>query len=178
MSMQANRPSGFAYLSLLILIAVVGLTTSTTVTLGRLAQRRAAEQALLETGSTIQRAVESYIRATPSGQPMYPNSLEDLLRDPRFPGIRRHLRSAYADPMTGNSSWGIIASPTGNGLMGVYSLSVDPPIKKAQFESYLIGFDGAQSYGQWRFVVDNRAGAFANALVNPPTCTQAPCATP
>ena len=164
---RADRQSGLAYLTLLILIAVIGLTTSATVTLGQLVQRRAAEEALLETGSAIQRAIASYIRATPSGQPMYPNSLDDLLRDPRFPGVRRYLRRVYVDPITGQPNWGIIMSPTGKGLMGVYSLSVAQPIKKAHFDGALVGFEDKLSYGQWRFVVDVREGVIMQPHFGP-----------
>jgi hypothetical protein len=79
----------------MILVATLALATSATVTLGSIAQRRQAEQRLLEVGDLYRRAITSYLNSSPGGNRSYPGSLNDLLKDPRYPGIRRHLRQLY-----------------------------------------------------------------------------------
>ncbi|GAA4030767.1 type II secretion system protein [Actimicrobium antarcticum] len=153
MATRTLRQRGFAFISLLIVLALMALAASATVMLGVVAQRRAAEDALLEIGHEFQQALGSYISSTPAGQPMYPNTLQDLLKDPRTPLLRRHLRKLYADPMTGNSQWALIPSPAGQGFQGVHSLSPARPIRLANFDSEFIGFEGRTSYREWPFVV-------------------------
>lgn len=74
-----------------------------------------------------------YYEATPVGKKPYPNSLQDLLRDNRFPDVRRYLRRNFTDPLTGREEWGIIPAP-GGGIAGVFSLSEAKPIKIGQFD--------------------------------------------
>jgi len=68
--------------------------------------------------------------------------MNDLLRDRRLPGVRRHLRQIYVDPITGRSDWGLIASPDG-GIPGMHSLSQAEPINRQGF-----GFDDAALAGR------------------------------
>ena len=161
-SSEPIRTRGFAFLSLLILLAVIGIATSATVTLGVLVQRRTAEQALLDIGAEFQQALASYIGATPAGKPTYPNTLEDLLRDPRTAGLRRHLRKLYADPITGKTDWILLPAPGGQGFAGLHSLSTARPIKRANFDSMFVGFDNRKSYSEWQFVHTLTAGGVIN----------------
>ncbi|MDP9109700.1 MAG: type II secretion system protein [Pseudomonadota bacterium] len=154
--------SGVAYLALLLGLAVIGIVASSTVTLGVLVQRRAAEQALLDIGLEFQHALASYISATPPGRAPYPRTIADLLKDPRSTQLRRHLRKLYADPLTGQTDWGLIAAPDGQGFVGVYSRSQAKPIKRANFDSELVGFDNSARYADWHFVYS----APANAIIN------------
>ncbi|MCR6478742.1 type II secretion system GspH family protein [Variovorax sp. ZS18.2.2] len=82
----------------------------------------------------------------PSG---YPASLEALLKDERFPGIRRHLRKVFVDPMTGKAEWGLVQ--VSGRIVGIHSLSTAMPIKQAGFEGDEQAFTGAQSYAEWIF---------------------------
>jgi type II secretory pathway pseudopilin PulG len=82
----------------------------------------------------------------PSG---YPASLEALLKDERFPGIRRHLRKVFVDPMTGKAEWGLVQ--VSGRIVGIHSLSTAVPIKQAGFEGDEQAFTGAQSYAEWIF---------------------------
>jgi type II secretory pathway pseudopilin PulG len=102
------RRHGFTYLSLIILVAIIGLVSAASIKLGSVLQRSAAERELLAIGAEYADALESYAKATPPGQSPLPPSFKELLRDPRFPGVRRHLRRIYVDPMTGSSEWGIV----------------------------------------------------------------------
>jgi type II secretory pathway pseudopilin PulG len=118
--------AGFTYLGLLILVAILALATSATLTLGSIVQRREAEQRLLEVGAAYRQAIASYLNSSPAGDRSYPGSLADLLKDPRYPGVRRHLRQLYPDPITGKAEWGLVPAP-GGGIMG------DPqPLRRAR----------------------------------------------
>ncbi len=95
----------------------------------------------------------SYANATPNGQVRVPRSLQDLLKDPRYPNPRRHLRKRYADPITGKDEWGTVPSLDGTGIIGVYSLSNAKPIKIGNFDVAFQNFEGKTSYRDWQFTV-------------------------
>jgi type II secretory pathway pseudopilin PulG len=146
----AGRPvTGFTLLGVVLLVAILAMGAAATLSAGIALQQRAAEQDLLFVGGEYQRAIRSYYETAVS-TPRYPLKLEDLLRDPRFPGIRRHLRRLYADPVSGKSDWGLIQAP-GGGIMGVFSLATGTPIKVDLFDAQFTGFEGKTSYAQWRF---------------------------
>jgi len=140
---------GFTLLGVLILVAILGMAAAATVTAGFALQRRAAEEDLLFVGMQYRNAFKSYYESAVAAQ-RYPGNLNDLLRDPRFPGVRRHLRKLYTDPITGKAEWGTLPAP-GGGIMGVYSLSTDKPIKVALFPPEFSGFEGKESYADWVF---------------------------
>ncbi|AUT75941.1 type II secretion system protein [Paraburkholderia hospita] len=144
--------SGYAYLALLILIAIIGAAAAAVAQLGGIYQRRMAEEELLFVGSEFQRALLSYALATPSGQPTQPRTLDDLLRDPRYPNPMRHLRKLYDDPLTGKVDWVLVKSPDGQLIVGIHSASSSHPIKLAHFAAEFRGFDDMQHYADWIFV--------------------------
>jgi type II secretory pathway pseudopilin PulG len=144
--------AGFTYVALLIALAIVGMMAATSLQLGALMQRRAAEEALLVAGADFSAALDSYAKATPAGQPTAPASLNELLKDPRYPGVRRHLRKLWFDPLTGTQTWGLVMTPDGNGVLGVYSLATARPIKVGNFPPRFQAFDGKASYGEWVFM--------------------------
>ena len=119
------------------------------LSVGSSMQRRMNEEELLFIGGEFATAFRSYFEATPIGQRNYPAKLEELLRDPRYPGIRRHLRKIYVDPMTGTAEWGVVAAP--GGIIGVHSLSQQAPIKIGQFDPAFAALTGKTSYAQWAF---------------------------
>jgi hypothetical protein len=79
------------------------------------------------------------------------DKLEDLLQDNRYPGIKRHLRRLYPDPLTGAPRWGVILSEEG-GIRGVYSLSPLMPLKQVGFDESDMDFENRQRYSEWQFV--------------------------
>lgn len=89
---------------------------------------------------------QSAIRNDPLG---YPASLEDLLKDNRFPGVRRHLRKIFVDPMTGKAEWGLVK--VSGRIVGIHSLSTKVPIKQAGFDGDDHVFTGSRSYAGWVF---------------------------
>lgn len=148
---------GFAYVLLLMAVAVLALGASAALQLGAQAGRRDAEQALLSTGAEFERALYSYAgvavaAANTSGAlaARGPRALEELLKDPRVPGVRRHLRQLYADPMTGRQEWGVVRDPAGF-IIGVYSQAQGQPIKRLGFDARHAHFEEAPSYAKWVF---------------------------
>lgn len=113
--MRNGKQHGFTYLSLIILVAIIGLASAATIKLGVILQRSAAERELLAIGAEYADALESYAKATPPGQSPLPPSFKELLRDPRFPNVRRHLRRVYVDPLTGKAEWGIVYANNAQG---------------------------------------------------------------
>jgi hypothetical protein len=165
----------------LLLLALIGLASALTVSVGALLQQRSNEEELLFVGAQFANAFRSYTDATPAGQRPHPAKLEELLRDPRYPGIKRHLRRLYVDPITGTQEWGLIAAP-GGGLMGVHSLSQKAPIKVAGFDPPFIALGDKTKYSEWHFgfVPGGRvpAGMVAPAGAAPSTIGTTPTNAP
>ncbi|MFC0399000.1 hypothetical protein [Paraburkholderia rhizosphaerae] len=133
------------------MVAIIGVAAAASAELGAIYQRRQAEKELLFVGAEFQRALQSFAAATPTGQPTQPRTLEDLLRDPRYPNVVRHLRKVYADPMTGKADWVIVKSPDGQTIVGLHSASTGRPIQITHFPSVFQGFDRRKSYTDWVF---------------------------
>lgn len=160
--------AGFTYLSLIILVAIIALVGATTLKVGSILQRSKAEQELLNIGAAFSDALQSYADATPAGQPPQPRSLKELLKDPRFPGTRRHLRKVFVDPMTGKAEWGIVYLGDKVGVLGVYSLSQERPIKIANFPARFQGFDGKGHISEWKFTMSGKGAVQApNSATKP-----------
>ena len=139
--------AGYAYLLLLLTLALLAVAASGSVVLGHALERRAAERALLETGDEFRRALQSWRRFGAAG----PATLEDLLRDPRALGVRRHLRRLPHDPLTGTPQWGLVLDGQRR-IVAVYSLAPGRPLQRAGFDALAQpGFEDAESYAQWRF---------------------------
>lgn len=155
------REGGFTYLGLIVTVAIVGLVGAATLKVDALLRRAAAEDELLEIGAAYSAALRSYADATPRGQPpLPPPSLQDLLRDPRYPGVRRHLRKVFVDPITGKAAWGIvyadrpnggIGNGGGRGVLAVYSLSQAMPLKRANFDARFQNLDNKEHLSDWKF---------------------------
>jgi type II secretory pathway pseudopilin PulG len=156
MHRPARRQRGFTYLGLIILVAILGLVGAAGLKMGSLLQRQATEQELLDIGAQFSDALYSYAAATPAGQPQQPPTLAALLRDPRFPQLRRHLRKLYVDPITGRAEWGLLYQPGSQGIIGVHSLSQAAPLKVGNFDARFAGFEGRAHFSEWRFMVDAR----------------------
>jgi len=153
-SLRAQR--GFTYISAIILVAIIGLVAATTVRLGATLQRAAAERELLYIGEQFSDALKSYANATPQGQPQQPPTLKELLKDPRFPGTRRHLRKIFVDPMTGKPEWGIVFMGDKLGVLGIYSLSTAEPIKVSNFPTRFQAFEGKRKISDWVFTFNGQ----------------------
>jgi hypothetical protein len=114
------------------------------------AAQREKERELLFVGNQFRQAIGAYYERTPGAVKKFPQQLDELLKDARYPTPQRHLRRIYADPMTGKAEWGIIQAP-GGGIMGVYSLSQARPVKSGNFTSRDASLAGAARYADWQF---------------------------
>lgn len=145
--MVARLCRGFTYLTILFIVAIMGVGLAVVGEVWHTAVMREKEAELLYAGNQYRNAIVRYYHGGPQ---QYPRSLSDLLKDPRKPGTERYLRKLYPDPVSGKD-WGIVKAPDG-GIMGVYSRSEDKPIKKAFFRVRDRSFEGAISYSDWKFV--------------------------
>ncbi len=146
---SCDKQSGFTYLSLLIFMAILAMLSATVLQTGVAMQRRLAERELLEVGRRLSAALESYAL---SGGQASPQSMQDLLRDPRFPNrLLRHIKRIEVDPITGSEEWGIVRGPNGKDIIGFYSLSEDKPQQTTDFPEAIEEFDGKTRYKDWVF---------------------------
>lgn len=179
--MAAGRQAGFTYLGLIIFVAIVGMVGAATLKIGALLQRAAAEEELLEIGAAYSAALDSYAAATPRGASPYPPSIQELLKDPRSPGVRRHLRKVYVDPLTGKAEWGIVYLGDGQtGIVAIHSLSDARPLKVANFDGRFKGLDNKETVSEWRFSAREQSLAPAQPRPGAPTAApaQPPAAAP
>jgi type II secretory pathway pseudopilin PulG len=144
-----RRLHGFTYIGLLIAVALIGIGLAAVAEVWTTAAKRERERELLFVGGQFRQAIGSYFEASP-GLKQYPQRLEDLLEDRRFPVIRRHLRKIYLDPITGKSDWGLVIQ--GDKIFGVYSQSADKPLKTDNFDPLDSSFAGSNAYSEWKFV--------------------------
>lgn len=150
--MPTGKPtqSGFTYLFVLMLIALIGMGLAAAGTLWRTDAQRAREADLLFVGGQYRQAIRDYYQLDP-GQPQLPLTIDDLLEDNRRPNTVRHLRRAYRDPLTGGEFALIRASDT-QGIVGVHSQATGHPLKTAGFLPENETFTGVSSYADWHFV--------------------------
>ena len=143
-----RRAGGFTYLTALFMIAIMSAGLGLIGEMWETASRRQREAELLYIGNQYRVAIQRYYL---SGPQQYPRTFQDLLKDPRIPATRRHLRQLYRDPMTGSDEWAIVKGPDG-GIMGVYTKSDEAPLKITNFRLRDRDFEGAKKYSDWKFV--------------------------
>lgn len=144
------RSRGFTYIALLLAVVVMGVGLAAVAEVWSLALKREKERELLFVGGEFRRAITRYSQQAEDAASRYPRRLEDLLNDPRQPGVRRFLRKIYADPITGSTQWGLLRSPRGE-IYGVHSLSEGEPVKRANFDLADSDFEGKRKYSEWLF---------------------------
>ncbi|HVR50605.1 MAG TPA: type II secretion system protein [Pseudorhodoferax sp.] len=150
MSRRSQR--GFSYVGLLLSVALLGAGLAAAGSVWRVQLQREREADLLYAGAQIRQAIRQYYEGVPLGQPhRFPQRLEDLLLDRRWPTVRRHLRRLYLDPMTGSTDWALLRAPDG-GILGVHSRSGAAPLKRQGFGRLDTDFEDAAALSDWRFV--------------------------
>ncbi|MBD8191419.1 type II secretion system protein [Pseudomonas fluorescens] len=142
-----HNQHGSVFMGMLVTVAVVAVMLMEAGTLWSSVMQRERELELLARGNEIRRAIGLYYAAGNT----FPKSLEDLVLDRRQPTIKRYLRRAYADPLTGSAEWGVIAGP-GDTLMGVFSKASGTPFKQGNFAVINQSFTGQGSYQGWVFL--------------------------
>ena len=151
---------GMTLFTVLFAIMVIGLMLGLTGQTWSQVMQREREEELLFRGDQYRRAIESYYTAGQGGQGAYPDSLEDLLKDPRSLQTKRHLRKLYLDPFTneafevigaGGNVEGASAGQSLSKIKGVRSTSSLPPFRQDGFPEEYITFQNAPSYSSWEF---------------------------
>ena len=143
---------GAILIMLLVMVVILGLTARMAGQSWQSTMQRAREADLLWRGQQYQQAIASYYSVKHGPQKMLPAKLEHLLRDPRFPGVVRHLRKLYDDPMTGGE-WQLVTDPAER-IIGVHSSSELEPFQKEGFPKALEKLQGKESYSAWEFVFE------------------------
>lgn len=146
-----RHQDGFTYMAMLFAVAISGVMLAAGSIVWSQQVQRERERELLLIGKEFRRAIGLYYERTPGAVKRYPEKLEDLLHDDRYLSLQRYLRRMYRDPMTGKTEWGLVPAPIG-GLIGVYSLSKERPIKTWGFDEADKDFEGKSRYSDWRFV--------------------------
>jgi hypothetical protein len=143
------RQQGVTYFWALLMVLFITLGLGKLLEKVAMTNKREHEVELLYIGNLYRDAIRQYAQSTPVGAKPYPEKLDNLLRDPRYPVIRRYLRRLYSDPVTGEALMPIPAP--GGGVMGVRSASLRKPVKVAGFREDQTSFAKARSYQQWEF---------------------------
>lgn len=153
-----KKQSGFTYMGLLMVIAIAGIGMAGVGIVWHQESQREREKELLFIGAEYRKAIGSYYENSPSGVKQYPQTLQDLLLDKRFPTIKRHIRQLYADPFAkDNKAWNLVLEQ--GQIRGVYSTAELKPIKKSGFSGVDESFSEAATYSDWRFVYAPGSGA-------------------
>lgn len=147
---RRGRQGGFTYVAMLFALAMFGLGLAAVGEAWSHASHREREEELILIGRAYVRAIGEYYAQAPGSVKAYPPTLQELVEDRRFIGVRRHLRKVYADPV-GKGEWGLIKAPDG-GIIGVYSLSENPTLRRQPLDipdaAPLVG----ERYAEWKFV--------------------------
>src|ERR1700692_5022119 len=104
--MRRSGSAGFTYIGLLIAVVILGIGLSAVGTVWRTQAQREREQELLFIGREFRAAIAAYSNA--NGARQFPQDINDLLEDKRWPEPRHYLRRLYVDPMTGAADWTIL----------------------------------------------------------------------
>ncbi|HZR47257.1 MAG TPA: type II secretion system protein [Candidatus Manganitrophaceae bacterium] len=184
-SPRAGRPfpsnqHGFTFLAIMFSIVLIGTTIGAAARQWKTVVQREKEAELLFRGQAIKRAIDFYYRTSRAGFAQYPRTLEELLKDPGSPAVRRYLRKIYPDPMT-RGDWVLIKDGSGR-VKGVHSASEEAPLKRANFPEEFKSFEGKKKYSEWVFESKPEAlpggGIPGTIPVPPPTPTPLPPPTP
>ena len=160
---------GFAYIALLVAIIIIGISLGAAGKYWSNVMLRDKEEELLFRGDQYRTAIEHYVSAVPGIQ-VYPQSIDDLLKDNRTATSKRHLRQKYKDPISGED-FVEIRNPLNKSIIGVHSPSEKEPLKKAGFPDSYTNFTDKSKYSEWQFVA-----AIKSVLT--PTIVSRPGVTP
>lgn len=168
-----SKQKGFTFLAVMFSIVLIGIIIGTAARQLATVAKREKEAELLFRGQAIRRGIELYYRTSRAGFSQYPRSLEELIKDPGSPGIRRYLRKLYTDPITGGE-WVLIRDGSGR-VKGVRSASEEAPLKVARFPEELKSFEEKKKYSEWVFEYNPQQQVTPNT---PPSKVPVPPATP
>lgn len=149
------RQQGFTYVVMLLALAIFCVGLAAIGKTWSVVAQRDKEDELIQIGDEYESAIADYYNHSPSKVKKYPGSFQDLLQDTRYVGTVRHIRRIYIDPITKNSTWGLIPAPDG-GFMGVYSLSTKETLHKTPVMLTDGSFVAGLRYIDWKFVYKSK----------------------
>lgn len=142
--------TGLTYLAILFTIAIMGAGLALTGIVWHSAQQREKETELLFVGEAFRHAIASYYLQSP-GAKRFPAQIDDLVKDPRFPGVKRHIRRIYNDPISAKPEWALVRGSDG-GIIGIRSLSEQAPIRRYFPDDPYKSFSAKNRYADWVFI--------------------------
>jgi type II secretory pathway pseudopilin PulG len=164
---------GATYLTVMILVTVMGISLMAVGKQWTLATQRDKEAELLFRGNRIKSAIENYAADSQIQKAVrvnrYPLSLEQLTQPPK-----RHLQMVYKDPMTGKDFELI---KVGAEIRGVKSRGTERPLNQVAFKK-------VKAYNQILFQAEAAIATPCVSSVNPinpllaTPCTQGGPAVP
>lgn len=126
-----HRQSGFGYLSVLMLVMILGWVGASKFEDNQTIIKREKEYELLFILEAYHQAIESYYLASDDGVHALPETVENLLLDRRFIRTKRYLRKQYLDPVTGEALR--LIRNRHHKIIGVYSQSNGWVLNQAGF---------------------------------------------
>lgn len=145
---KRQHQCGIAYLGVLLIVFLMSIGIGKSLEVYSAAQQRSKETELLYVGGSYRDAIKSYYQSSPAAR-HYPLRVDELLSDRRFPIIKRHLRKAYLDPMTGKP-FDFLRSNDGR-IIGVKSTSKLAPLRRRNFPEEYVHFGEAKRLSEWEF---------------------------
>ena len=134
---------GFSYVLLLFMIVLAGAAMAALGQQWQLQAQRQREAELLFRGLQLRDALLRYAAATPAGQPRWPRSLDELLRDSRGERPQHHLRRLWPDPFTGRADWVLLRDQRG-GITGLHSADQRPALRRHGLPEGLVAADDSE----------------------------------
>jgi len=171
-SKSVKHQAGFTYIGLLMVVAIAGIAMAGVGTVWHQDAQREREKELLFIGQAYRNAIGSYYENSPGNAKQFPQTLQDLILDTRFPKVKRHIRQLYADPFERDKDWNFVLQQ--GKIIGIYSSSLLKPIKKVGFPPELEAFDAAEKYEEWRFVYVPGSGLPSSAEAVPTEASPLP----
>jgi type II secretory pathway pseudopilin PulG len=146
-----QKEEGFTFISVLMIVVIMGLMLGSTGQYWKTVMKREKELELLFRGAQYRDAIQRWNKPRPGQHIVTPlRDLQHLLKDPRSVGTVRYLRRLYKDPVA-DKDWVVITDPV-RGIIGVASSSSEKPLKTGGFPEELKEFEGKEKYSDWQFV--------------------------
>ena len=142
--------SGFTLLALLLVMFVIALGLSAAGPGWHDQHRRSKERELMRVGALYAHALADFRDSSPGSLKTYPRSLDELVLDARFLGVRRHLRRLYPDPLEPARPWGLVKDADGH-IVAVFSQSLDEPLAAGAVDLGDVVLAPVHRYCDWKF---------------------------
>ena len=146
----ATGQRGFSWLLVLMVLAVASAAGAAVAQRWSDQIARDKERRLLRVGDAFARALADYHASSPGSDKRFPPTLEQLVLDTRFVGTRRHLRTIYPDPLTGQPDWVLVRDARGD-IFGIRSRAEQQPWVRVPQRLGATDLPAAQRYAEWIF---------------------------